>query len=263
VARGGHRLNAALWYLSRGSGAVALILLSTTVVLGIVDQRRWHSRRWPRFALHSVHRWVGLFAVSFLSIHIFSVVADGFVQIRLLDALVPFGGSYRPLWLGFGALAFDLLLAVAITSLLRRHIGQRNWRTVHWLAYAAWPVALVHGLGIGSDSTSVWMLALVAVCVGAVWIAVSVRLSSASSGLRESSDGRRPTPRPSTGAGPPAVHSDAVLPVRAAPVHPPHAAPLWADRAARHGVRPELRDGVRPGARKGGVPRATRPAEGR
>jgi ferric reductase like protein len=179
VARGGSGLNAALWYLSRGSGAVALVLLSATVVLGIVDQRRWHSERWPRFALHSVHRFVGLFAVSFLSIHILSVVVDGFVQIRLVDALIPFGGSYRPLWLGFGALAFDLLLAVAITSLLRRRIGQRNWRAIHWLAYAAWPVALMHGLGTGSDVKSYWMLVLVGLCVAAVWMAVFVRVSAA------------------------------------------------------------------------------------
>jgi sulfoxide reductase heme-binding subunit YedZ len=158
---------------------VALILLSTTVVLGILDQRRWHSERWPRFALHSIHRWVGLFAVSFLSIHILSVVVDGFVQIRLVDAVIPFGGSYRPFWLGLGALAFDLLLAVAITSLLKRRIGHRNWRTIHWLSYAAWPVALMHGLGTGSDTRSAWMLGIAAVCVAAVWIAVFVRVSAA------------------------------------------------------------------------------------
>jgi hypothetical protein len=93
--------------------------------------------------------------------------------------VIPFGGSYRPLWLGFGALAFDLLLAVAITSLLKRRIGQRRWRAVHWLAYAAWPVALLHGLGIGSDIRSAWLLALVAVCVVAVWIAVLIRVSAA------------------------------------------------------------------------------------
>ena len=126
-----------------------------------------------------MHRWIGLFAVSFLSIHILSVVVDGYVQIRLLDAVIPFGGSYRPLWLGLGALAFDLLLAVAITSLLKRRIGQRNWRAVHWLAYAAWPVALLHGLGTGSDIRSSWMLALAALCVAAVWTAVFVRVSAA------------------------------------------------------------------------------------
>jgi methionine sulfoxide reductase heme-binding subunit len=181
-------VNAALWYLSRGSGAVSLILLSTATVLGITEQRRWQSRRWPRFAVHQLHRWVGLFAVSFLSIHILSVVLDGFVQIRLVDAVMPFGGSYRPFWLGLGALTFDLLLAVAITSLLRRHIGQRNWRAVHWLAYAAWPIAVLHGLGTGSDAGAAWMLAITGLCIAAVSTAVFIRTSEP----RVRSMGRRP-----------------------------------------------------------------------
>jgi hypothetical protein len=174
----------ALWYLSRGSGAVSLILLSTAVVLGIVDQRRWRSERWPRFTLHGLHRWVSLFAVSFLSIHIASAVLDSFAPIRLLDAVIPFRGSYRPLWLGFGALAFDMLLAVTITSLLKKRIAPRTWRTVHWLSYAAWPVAVVHGLGTGSDVRAGWLLAITLACAAAVWIAVFVRVMSAASGPR-------------------------------------------------------------------------------
>jgi sulfoxide reductase heme-binding subunit YedZ len=168
---------AALWYLSRGSGAVSLILLSAAVVLGIVDERRWRSTRWPRFALHGLHRWVSLFAVAFLAVHILSGVLDSFAPIRLLDAVLPFAGTYRPLWLGFGTLAFDLLLTVAITSLLKRQIGQRAWRAVHWLSYAAWPVAVVHGLGTGSDVRGGWLLAITAACVAAVWFAVLARVA--------------------------------------------------------------------------------------
>jgi methionine sulfoxide reductase heme-binding subunit len=169
----------ALWYLSRGSGAVSLILLSTSVVLGIVDQRRWRTPRWPRFAFHSLHRWVSLFALAFLSVHILSGVLDSFAPIRLLDAVIPFAGNYRPLWLGLGALSLDMLLAVAITSLLRKRIGQRAWRAVHWLSYGAWPVAVMHGLGTGSDVRSGWLLAVSAGCVAAVWMAVLVRVSGA------------------------------------------------------------------------------------
>ncbi len=174
----------AFWYLSRGSGAVSLILLSTALVLGIVDQRRWRSERWPRFTLHALHRWVSLFAVAFLSVHILSAVLDSFAPIRLVDALLPFASAYRPLWLGLGTLAFDILLAVTITSLLRKRIGQRTWRLVHWLSYAAWPVAVVHGLGTGSDVRAGWLLAIAAACAAAVWIAVFVRAIGAPSGLR-------------------------------------------------------------------------------
>ena len=70
---------------------------------------------------------------------------------RLVDVVVPFVGAYRPFWLGLGALALDLLAALIVTSLLRARIGLRAWRAVHWVAYACWPVALVHGLGTGSD----------------------------------------------------------------------------------------------------------------
>jgi methionine sulfoxide reductase heme-binding subunit len=174
----------ALWYLSRGSGAVSLLLLSTSVVLGIVDQQRWRSARWPRFTLHGLHRWVSLFAVSFLSIHILSAALDSFAPIRLVDAVVPFMSSYRPLWLGMGALALDMLLAVTVTSLLRKQIGQRTWRAVHWLTYAAWPVALIHGLGSGSDVRDGWLLAVTATCAAAVWIAVFVRVMSAEAAPR-------------------------------------------------------------------------------
>lgn len=166
----------ALWYLSRGSGAVSLILLTASLVLGIVDQQRWRSARWPRFTLHGLHRWVSLFAVSFLSIHVLSAVLDSFAPIRLLDAVIPFESSYRPLWLGFGAVALDILLAVTITSLLRRRVGQRAWQIVHRCSYLAWPVAVLHGLGSGSDVHAGWLLALTISCIAAAWIAVFVRV---------------------------------------------------------------------------------------
>ena len=89
--------------------------------------------------------------MAFLALHILTSVLDSFAPISLLDAFIPFAGSYRPFWLGLGAVAFDLLLAVTITSLLRQRIGFTSWRAIHWLTYASWPIALVHGLGTGSD----------------------------------------------------------------------------------------------------------------
>jgi hypothetical protein len=93
--------------------------------------------------------------------------------------VIPFVSSYRPLWLGLGALSFDILLALVVTSLLRRRFGYRSWRAVHWLAYASWPVAVLHGLGTGSDTKIWWMLALTAGCVAAVLVAVLVRIARA------------------------------------------------------------------------------------
>jgi hypothetical protein len=177
----------AYWYLARGTGAVSLVLLTASVVLGIVGSVRFAAPRWPRFAIDSVHRDVSLLVVVVLLIHIVTSVLDGFAPIRLFDGVIPFVTPYRPLWMGLGTLAFDLLLAIAITSMVRRRLGYRTWRAIHWLAYASWPVAVLHGLGTGSDVKQWWMLALTAACIVAVLVAVWTRIASASeqaAGLR-------------------------------------------------------------------------------
>jgi hypothetical protein len=177
----------AYWYLARGTGAVSLVLLTASVVLGIVGSVRFAAPRWPRFAIDAVHRDVSLLVIVVLAIHIVTSVLDGFAPITLVDGVIPFASPYRPLWLGLGTLAFDLLLAIAITSLVRRRLGYRAWRAVHWIAYASWPVAVLHGLGTGSDVKQWWMLALTAACIVAVLLAVWTRIARVSSehaGLR-------------------------------------------------------------------------------
>jgi methionine sulfoxide reductase heme-binding subunit len=168
----------AYWYLTRSTGAVSLLLLTASVVLGVIDVRRWNHPLWPRFVVDALHRNVSLLALAFVVVHVVTAALDSFAPISVVDAVVPFIGSYRPLWLGLGAVAFDLLLAVIITSLLRQRIGYRTWRVVHWLAYASWPVALLHTFGTGSDVKSGWLLALSAACVLAVLAAVGVRAVS-------------------------------------------------------------------------------------
>jgi methionine sulfoxide reductase heme-binding subunit len=166
----------AYWYLTRSTGAVALVLLTATVALGVVDLRRDASARWPRFVVDALHRNLALLTIVFLVLHILTAVLDSFAPIPLSAAVVPFVSSYRPFWLGLGAVSFDLVLAVSITSMLRRRIGYERWRNVHWLAYASWPVALLHGLGTGSDVASRWLQALSAACLLVVLVAVLVRL---------------------------------------------------------------------------------------
>ncbi|MGZ4354535.1 MAG: hypothetical protein ACXVZ4_13420 [Gaiellaceae bacterium] len=183
---------ATLWYLTRASGVVMLLLLTTVVLLGVTSTFRWQSTRLPKFLVHGLHRNVTLLSLVFLGIHVVTAVADSYAPIRIVDVLVPFVGTYRPLWLGLGAVAFDLLLALVITSLLRARIGRRLWRGLHWLAYAAWPVAVVHGLGTGTDARAGWMELLTAACTVAVAGAVLFRVSGEAS--------RRPALRLSVGA---------------------------------------------------------------
>jgi hypothetical protein len=116
--------------------------------------------------------------MAFLVVHIVTSLLDTFAPIRLLDVIIPFSSAYRPLWVGFGAVAFDLLVAVLITSLLRRRFGYRAWRTVHWAAYACWPFALLHGLGTGSDTKTGWMLVIVGGCVIVMIVAVVARATA-------------------------------------------------------------------------------------
>jgi sulfoxide reductase heme-binding subunit YedZ len=155
----------ALWYLARGSGAVALIMFTVVVALGIGTRSGRSFLGMPRLAVASIHRSAALLAVVFLVIHVTSLMFDPYAQLKLVDLVLPFASSYRPLWVGLGAIALDLVIAIVVTSLLRERIGRRAWRAVHWFAYPMWPVALVHGIGSGSDRSTVWMLAIDAVCV--------------------------------------------------------------------------------------------------
>ncbi len=156
----------AYWYLTRGTGAVSLALLTLSVVIGIAGSLRVSAQRWPRFAVDAVHRDVSLLAIALLVVHVITSVLDTFAPISITAAVIPFISSYRPFWLGLGALAFDLMLALAITSVLRRRLGYPAWRAVHWLAYVCWPVAVLHGLGTGTDTKIWWMLLLTAAVRG-------------------------------------------------------------------------------------------------
>src|SRR5437870_10111551 len=166
----------ALWFATRGTGVVSLLLLTSIVVLGIAGATRWRSTRWPRFVVAGLHRNLTLLALVFIALHVLTTVVDGYAPISLLNAVLPFTSPYRPVWLGLGAVAFDLLLALTITSLLRARIGYSRWRALHWLAYASWPIALVHGLGTGSDVKSWWLLAITLACLAAVLAAVLARV---------------------------------------------------------------------------------------
>jgi sulfoxide reductase heme-binding subunit YedZ len=167
-----------LWYATRATGLIALLLLTSTVVLGILTSVRFARPAWPRFVTLGLHRNLSLLAVTFTGLHVLTTVTDPFAAISPLSAVVPFTSAYRRVWLGFGAVAFDLLLAVLVTSLLRTRVPPRVWRVVHWAGYACWPVALVHGLGTGTDGGARWVLAVTAVCGLAVAAAGLWRLAA-------------------------------------------------------------------------------------
>jgi sulfoxide reductase heme-binding subunit YedZ len=171
--------NTTLWYTARGSGFVAVIMLSASVTLGIVTAMRLRSPRWPRFVTAALHKNVSLLAVIFLVTHVVTTVFDPISPVHLVNAIVPFTGSYRPLGIGLGVVAIDLLAALVITSLLKQRIGMRAWRAVHWSAYACWPIAMLHGLDSGTDAATPWARLVYLSCAAAVTAAIAGRVAAA------------------------------------------------------------------------------------
>ena len=169
----------ALWYASRATGVVTLLLLTAVVVLGILVNRQGRLPGLPGFAVTGLHRSVSLLAVAFLAVHVVTAIADPYVTIGLAAIVVPFASAYKPFWLGLGAVSLDLIAALILTSLARARMSRRAWRGIHWLAYAAWPLAVVHSLGSSADARSGLVLGVLAGCVLAAAVAVAWRLSRA------------------------------------------------------------------------------------
>ncbi len=166
-----------LWYATRAAGLVTIVLLTAAMVLGILNAGRFATGRWPRFLVQGLHKNLSLLALAFLALHVITTVIDTYTSIGLADVFVPFLSPYKRFWLGLGAVAFDLMIALAVTSLSRLRIGHRTWRLVHWAGYLCWPVAVAHGLGIGTDHAARWVLILTVICVGAVLAATGYRVA--------------------------------------------------------------------------------------
>jgi methionine sulfoxide reductase heme-binding subunit len=149
-----------LWFVSRGSGLVLLVLLTAIVVLGAATRAGWAPRRWPRFAVAELHRTLSLFAVALLALHVLTAILDRYVTIGWAATVIPFASPYRRLAIGLGTLAADIGAAVLLTSVLRPRLGYRWWRAIHWLAYLAWPTAFVHALTAGNDLRGGWAAAI-------------------------------------------------------------------------------------------------------
>jgi predicted ferric reductase len=165
-----------LWFASRGSGVVSLILLTAVTVLGLLSVVRWQRPSWPRFLTADLHSNLALLSIVFVGVHVTSAILDPFAKLGISAAAVPFASTYRPLWVGLGVISVYLFIAMIVTSLLRERIGQRTWRAVHWVAYAGWPLAVLHSMGSGSDAFATWMMAVEAACIVLVAVALAWRL---------------------------------------------------------------------------------------
>ena len=171
------------WYLTRGAGFVALLALTGSVILGILSAQRWAVGNDSRVRFAALHGNLALIGLSALVLHIATAVYDPFTHLGILTALDPFGRPYRALWLGLGVFASDMFIAVVVTSLLRHKLGYKSWKYIHFASYAIWAMAMVHGLGTGSDSRFlgfqvIYLGSLIAV-ISAVWVRVLSRWDGA------------------------------------------------------------------------------------
>ncbi len=166
----------ALWALGRGTGITALAFLTISLALGIATRSGRRLAAFPRFAVADVHRFAALAGTFLVVLHMALLFFDPYAQLRLVDFVLPFLGAYRPLWLGLGTLAFDVLVVLIVTSLLRHRLGVRTFRAAHWATYALWPIAMAHALGNGTDSGRGWFLVFAGCCALTVATALWWRL---------------------------------------------------------------------------------------
>ena len=158
----------AVWYAARASGVAAYVVLSIVVSLGLTLGKKAQSSRWPRFSVEEVHRFGGLLVGSLIGVHVLAIAADSFLPFSLTQLLVPFTATYRPLWTGLGIAAAELLLALAITNHYRKRLPYRFWRRAHYLNFAVWGFASLHGLMSGTDRGAAWLAILYGLSVSTV-----------------------------------------------------------------------------------------------
>jgi methionine sulfoxide reductase heme-binding subunit len=156
-----------LWYLNRASGFVLLGLITLSAVLGVLSTTSRPRRRVPTFATLLLHRNLSLLGVILLGVHVSSAVIDTYVDIRWWQVVIPLGATYQPLWLGLGAVAFDLIVIIVVTSLLRARMQHRPWRLIHSLSYLVIGLAAIHAIGIGTDTSEIGGWGVLS-CVGAL-----------------------------------------------------------------------------------------------
>jgi sulfoxide reductase heme-binding subunit YedZ len=168
-------MSPSVWYVARASGIVAYLLLSTSVILGALMSARTKFT-WPKFAVEELHRFLTILTATFVVLHGSALLLDRVVPISLAQALVPFAAPYRPLAVGLGTVAVELMAAVGLTNMFRAQLPRTVWRRAHYLTIGVWVFASLHALLAGSDRGDPWFAGIFAAATCAVFIAFGLRL---------------------------------------------------------------------------------------
>lgn len=145
------------WYMSRASAFVAYVLLWWSMVLGVSITNKL-ARLWPGGpTAGALHEHASLLGLAFGALHGLVLLGDKYIGYTLPQILIPFAGtSYLPLWVGLGQVGFYLMALVTLSFYVRRWIGARTWRSIHYLSFAVFALALLHGLFSGTDTSALW-----------------------------------------------------------------------------------------------------------
>lgn len=203
------------WVLARGAGMTAFVLLSVAVALGLALSLRAASPAWPRVLTTDLHRSVTGLALLMTGLHLAMLFVDADAAMSVLDLLVPFASSYRPLATALGILGLYVLLLTWGSTAMRSRIGQRRWRALHRVAIVAYLAALAHGILAGTDSSTPWAVFVYVLSGLGVGSLLAARMLASRGRAAEAP----PAPRPAT--PPPGLPPLAPRPARAAGTLPP------------------------------------------
>ena len=165
-----------LWYTTRATGVVAMVLLTLVVVLGSLVALRVGGSTVGRFEINEIHRSLSMIAVTFVGIHVLTTVVDSYVSTGPLSIVVPLTSSYKTLGVSLGTVSFDLMIAVWVSSLLKLRLRNDTWRFIHWFSWMAVAAAIAHAFTTGTDAHSGIGLDLTLTCFAAVALAGAARL---------------------------------------------------------------------------------------
>jgi len=160
--------NPAFWYATRASGIAAYVILTVVVSIGMSMGGKAQSPKWPKFSVEDIHRFGGLLVGALIGIHVVTIAVDSFLPFSIVNLIVPFTASYRPLWTGLGIAAAELLLALAITNHYRKRLPYSFWRKAHYANFAVWGFASIHGIMSGTDRSVWWLAMIYGLCIAAV-----------------------------------------------------------------------------------------------
>jgi sulfoxide reductase heme-binding subunit YedZ len=175
------------WLLARASGLTAYVLVTASVLAGLTLKSRPFGRALRAAAVTDVHRFLALVALGMLGLHGLALALDSTVRLSPAALLVPGLSPYRPLAVALGVVAAELAALIVVSFPLRRRIGMRAWRRLHWATYLVFAFGTAHGLAAGTDSSQPWALGLYLGAVGAVAFATAYRALAHTVSARERS----------------------------------------------------------------------------